>query len=128
MQDWVAANERRFTIDGNPSAGWYEGTDLYFLPASFNAVLGEGNFHPARIRRDFAQEGLIRRGLKEFTVTRTNPHHDRTDRVIHLPNFFRNSPDTETFIESEIRRDTLEVEEQELPVIPSDSAQTSLLN
>ena len=128
LQDWVAANERRFTIDGNPSAGWHEGTDLYFLPASFNAVLVEGNFHPGRIRRDFAQEGLIRRGQHEFTVTRTNPHSDRMTRVLHLPSFFSNSPDAVTFIESQIHSAALETENQELPVIPSDSAVDPLMN
>ncbi len=120
LQDWVAANERRFTIDGNPSAGWYEGTDLYFLPASFNAVLMEGNFHPARIRRDFAQEGLIRRGQSELTVTKKNPHIDHISRVLHLPNFLTI---TENEFESRILSDTLEA-----PLIPEEAAADALMN
>lgn len=120
LQDWVAANERRFTYEGNPSAGWYEGPNLYFLPASFNEVLTAGEFHPARIRRDFAQEGLIRRGPNEFTVTRTNPHSDRMTRVLHLPNFLNI---TENEFESRILSDT-----PEAPLIPEEAAPDSLMN
>ena len=130
LQDWVAANERRFTIDGNPSAGWYEGTELYFLPASFNTVLAEGNFHPGRIRRDFAQEGLIRRGQSELTITKINPHTSRTTRVLHLPGFLSAPNDAVMFEHAEIVRQPLlvDVENQESRIPPLDSTNDPLMN
>ena len=87
LQDWVNQHTDQFALSSIHRAGWINENDVFFFPLAFDSALEEGGFHPSRVRRDFAEQNILRRGPKEFTITRTDSFANRPTRVIMLPAF-----------------------------------------
>lgn len=96
LQNWVNQHMDQFEPNAIRHAGWIEDNSVFFLPLAFDAALADGHFHPDRVRRDFANQNLLHRSLKEFTVTRKDRQTGCMTRVILLPSFLATDDETNT--------------------------------
>lgn len=88
LMSWVAANQNSFNSLSKEVSGWIDGEYIYFYPTVFKKVMKELGFNERKIKRGWADKGLMRtetRGGKlrySYRVTPSAEGSSRTEMIV----------------------------------------------